>query len=72
MKKAKVFNNKDGTWSIICGDNYATIVSIQDYGFLAKSHKQYRVDVKGRTVASMIDHFATAKSIALKHVQGLV
>lgn len=46
-----------------------TIVAIQDVGFLAKQHKQYRIDMNGQTAVSMIDHFQTARSIAIKIVK---
>lgn len=38
------------------------------YGFI-KNPSRYRVDVNGRTVKSMIDHFQTAKSAAIKAVK---
>ena len=56
-----VFNSKTG--------KSATIVKFNDsYGFIQKK-SQYRVDVNGRTVGTLIDNFQTAKSIANKHTK---
>ena len=67
----KTINNNDGTWMVWNQKTnmVADIVTIREYGYLATNKKRYRVDVNGQTVASMIDHFATAKSVATKKVK---
>ena len=70
--KVKVIKEHDGEWYIynIVTGNGAYIRTINEGGFLASSKKRYRVDNgRGETIASMIDHFATAKSIAMKSVK---
>lgn len=66
----KVIKEQEGKWLVWNKKTgkMAEIVAIQDFGYLAKSHKQYRVDVEGKTVETMLDHFQTARSIAVKHV----
>lgn len=50
------------------GAKCADIVGFEDHGIL-KTKKRFRVDVSGRTVESMIDHFQTAKAIAIAEVK---
>ena len=50
---------------------FVDIVKFQDY-MLGKYKTRYRVDVHGRTVASMIDTKAEAVKIARKHLRMLV
>lgn len=68
-----IITNKDydGRWTVFntrTGET-ATIISIKEHGFLATNKIRYRVDVKGETVKSMIDHFQTAKAAAKKFVE---
>ena len=50
---------------------FVHIVKFEDY-MLGKTKTRYRVDVNGRTVASLIDTKAEAKKIARKHLRMLV
>lgn len=50
---------------------FVDIVKFQDY-MLGKYKTRYRVDVHGRTVASMIDTKAEAVKIARQHLRMLV
>lgn len=50
---------------------FVKVVKFQDY-MLGKYKTRYRVDVHGRTVASMIDTKAEAVKIARKHLRLLV
>ncbi|WCF11472.1 hypothetical protein NDS46_31435 (plasmid) [Paenibacillus thiaminolyticus] len=74
MKKTKVLITKqsDTHWMVWCQDGTevkaADIHKIEDFGFLGRKSR-YRVDVDGKTVQSMIDHFSTAKSIATKQIR---
>lgn len=71
MSKVITVNNEDNTWSVYNSQTMvsATIIKIQEFGFLAKdTPTRYRVDFKGKTIASMIGNFQTAKSIARKHL----
>lgn len=73
MTKAKVRVTKqsEGHWMVWTMDDgvckCADIHAIEEHGFL-KGPKRYRVDVAGTTVASMIDHFQTAKKIASEKI----
>lgn len=70
-KKITVFNVGSGQWQVVNKENnkYANIYSISEYNAFTKIKKRYRVDVNGLTVASLIEHFQSAKSIAMKHIQ---
>lgn len=50
---------------------FVDVVIFQDY-MMGKYKTRYRVDVHGRTVASMIDTKAEAIKIARKHLRMLV
>ncbi|MFF2531379.1 hypothetical protein ACFVS2_20965 [Brevibacillus sp. NPDC058079] len=65
----KTTENRWMSWAIVDGIVHsADIIAFEDQGFLG-AKKRFRVDVAGKTVHSMIDHFQTAKSIAGKHVK---
>jgi hypothetical protein len=68
----KLIKESQDVWSVWNNRNgkLATIISIQEFGYLATNKKKYRVDVNGKTIRSMIDHFQKAKAIATKHVKG--
>ena len=70
-KKISVFNVGTGQWEVVNKETnkYAYIYSISEYNAFTKIKKRYRVDVNGITVDSLIEHFQSAKSIAIKHVQ---
>lgn len=58
-----------GLYSIQNNMTTATIIKIREFGFLSSSvPTRYRIDVKGKTIASMIEHFQTAKSVARNHL----
>lgn len=70
--KTHIQKEYEGRWSVYntSTGKSAYIVKIEEFGFLASSKSRYRVDNgKGETIASMIDHFSTAKSIATKEVK---
>lgn len=74
MKKVKTINNQDGTWTVFNPNNRttATIIKIREFGSLSTNvPTRYRVDVKGKTIASMIENFQTAKSIARNHLSAI-
>lgn len=74
MKKSKTINNQDGTWTVFDPNNRttATIIKIQEFGFLSSNvSTRYRIDVKGKTIASMIENFQTAKSVARNHLAAI-
>ncbi|MGE6415532.1 hypothetical protein ACQKDD_15305 [Planococcus kocurii] len=74
MKKSKTINNQDGTWTVFDPNNRttATIIKIQEFGFLSSNvSTRYRIDVKGKTIASMIENFQTAKSVASNHLAAI-
>lgn len=67
----KTIKDYDGRWTVfntVTGET-ATIISIKEHGFLASKGTRYRVDMKGKTIKSMIDHFATARAEAKKLVK---
>lgn len=68
--RVKVTKDYDGKWTAYNRSNgkCAEIIRISEYSLLPTSTK-YRVDVNGRTVDSMIEHFQTAKSVAIKQIQ---
>lgn len=71
MRKIKTLNNKDGSWTVF---NYingkgAKIVRINEYNLLSFKRKLYRVDYNGKTIATMLEHFQTAKKIAIEKVK---
>lgn len=71
MKKVKTINNQDGTWTVFNPNNMttATIIKIREFGFLSSSvPTRYRIDFQGKTIASMIGNFQTAKSVARNHL----
>lgn len=47
----------------------ANIIKIKEYGILARSRPLYRVDFKGVTEHSMIEHFQSAKGKAFELVK---
>lgn len=62
----KTIKDYEGRWTVfntVTGET-ATIISIKEYGFLSSKATRYRVDVKGKTIKSMINHFATARAEA--------
>lgn len=54
-------NSKTGDTAYVC--------RIEEYYAFGETKPKYRVDQNGQTVASMIEHFQTAKSIAMKKVK---
>lgn len=74
VKKPKLHVTKQSenhwlVWGTLRGEIHsADVVSFVEQGFLG-GKTRFRVDVAGKTVASLIDHFQTAKSIAMKHVK---
>lgn len=71
MSKVKFQKYSDGVW-VACNTangNEATVYKINEYNALFDTPTRYRVDVNGVTVASMVDHFQTAKSIAIKKLR---
>ena len=72
MSKIRFIKEDDTEWfayNTETGDT-ATIYKIHEYNALFDVKPRYRVDVMGKTVATMIDNFQTAKSIAYKKVKG--
>lgn len=67
----KTNKDYDGRWTVYntLTGKMATITSITEHGLIGTQKTRYRVDVKGRTVKSMIDHFATARAEAKKYVK---
>jgi hypothetical protein len=61
----------DTTWCVFNSGNgkSADIVRINEYNGLKPKKSRYRVDVKGATEATMIEHFQTAKGIAVGKVK---
>jgi len=74
MTKIKILNNQDGTWTVFNTKNGQTakIVRINEYNLLSFQRKLYRVDYHGQTIASMLDHFQTAKKVAVDKVRIVV
>jgi len=66
----KTHKEHDGKWIVWNTESGATadIVAISEYSLLPTKQK-YRVDVRGKTIASGIEHFQTAKSKATKAVR---
>lgn len=67
----KTIKDYNGRWTVFntVTRETATIIIIREHGFLASKGTRYRVDVKGKTVKSIIDHFATARAEAKKLVK---
>lgn len=68
--KVRVVKDNDNEWTVFNSQRSATIVKFNDsYGFIEKK-PQYRVDAGMRTIATLIDSYQTARSIATKYVKG--
>lgn len=67
VKTIKEYDGKWMVWNKETG-KVADIVRINEGGYLASSKKRYRVDVSGKTVASMVDSYQKALGIAKKAV----
>lgn len=67
----KTVKEHEGRWTVYntYSGETATIISIKEFGILAKSKPMYRIDVNNKTVKSMISHFATAQAAAKKLVE---
>ncbi|GLO68260.1 MULTISPECIES: hypothetical protein [Oceanobacillus] len=67
----KLIREYDGKWMVYNTQNskVADILTINEYNYYPQTKTRYRVDYKGETQKSMIEHFSTAKSIAWKIVK---
>lgn len=70
MSRIRVIKEYDGRWTVWNPDNHKTtdIIKFNEYSLLPTNPK-YRVDVNEQTIDSCIEHFQTAKSIAIKAVK---
>ena len=68
--RIKTIKESDFEWTVWNRTNgeTASIIKISEYSLLPTKTK-YRVDFNGRTIASMIENFQTAKSVAYKAVK---
>lgn len=64
----------DGQWIVwdTTTQKTATIIRIDDYFMGKKLPSRYRVDYIGKTVATMLDKFSEAKTIASRQVRKIV
>lgn len=71
MSKVKFQKQDSETWFAHNSKTGDTVYvhKINEYYAFGETKPKYRVDVNGRTVESMIEHFQTAKSIAMKKVK---
>lgn len=73
MKNPKVHVTKEceGRWTVWTQKNglakCADIVAFDDY-FMGNVKRRFRVDVAGKTIDTLIEHFQTAKAVARKAV----
>lgn len=69
----QIYNNQNDTWTVFNKKTGATTTIVKccdNGGFLGSNKNFYRVDGRGpKTIATMVEHFQTAKSIAIKNVQ---
>ncbi|SDD76978.1 hypothetical protein SAMN02799630_03988 [Paenibacillus sp. UNCCL117] len=70
MSTYRVKKTGEGRWLVwnVKTHQTADIVSFSEYGLFPKKNR-YRVDVDGRTVASLLDHFSTARAKAVQCVK---
>lgn len=68
LKLIKEYEGKWFVWNTKT-NKCADIIRINGYNPFGKSNPQYRVDVNGKTVESLIDSFQKARGIASKNVQ---
>lgn len=73
MKGIRVHKEYDGEWLVYNYDTGASAKIVRynhSYGFI-KEKSQYRIDVNGKTIATGIESYRKAESMARKSVKGV-